>query len=546
MKIGSNLNVQTDQKVRQNSTTRVQNPDNVSIGDFSRNDILVSYYPQDPYVGKPVITSIPGDDITPGPDNSKIDTIGNVKPDADGNLIFEPHEPAFVNAQVFTSVNSSIDMFQKYLGREVKFYGGRKKITIYPDKGEMRNAYYSRMDCSLNFFHYTDKKTGQIYYTGKSSEITAHESGHSKIDGIHPGWLGWNQETRAVHEAGADIDAMLTGLHDENNLERFLQETGGDFKKPNIIAYMGEEFGYSAYGRPYLRTAINDFTYSPPELLPDHPAPDQLGGEAHSFAQLFTGAFYDVLEGVFNSYLEDGLSQKEALIKTREVGGKLYAKGVDTAPPSNATYKDLALAMLNVDKREEGGKHSNIIADVFTKRKILTQGDLEKTRFTEDLIRGNNFLFAGNSDNIIDFVDKNREVFGIGEEVPLILSNTRKNNDGSAGFDVSYSVEVLLKGSEYGIFDGAVIDVDGGVNLGTYSSGQLCFASTSEVNNDNIEKSKNYLKKLIKDGRIKFVDPSSRKVLKNDDFFDSKGIPYAGYTSYEDGKMKIERTPVIV
>ncbi len=545
MKIGSNYNLQTDQNIKQIGGKRQTGGAGV-VEDLSRKDMLVSYYPQDPYVGKPVITTINGNGVTAGPDSEHIDTNGNVKPNADGNLIFEPADPAFINAQVFACIEKSIETSEKYLGRKVKFYGGRSKITVNPDKGEMRNAYYSRQDCSLNFFHFKDKKTGQIIYTGKSAEIVNHEGRHAKIDGVHPGWMGWNPETGAVHEACADCGAMIDALHDDNNLEMFLQQTGGDFKKANIIANMGEEFGMSAYGRPYLRNAINNFTYTPPESLPEiPPSPDQLGGEAHYFAPLFVGAFYDILGAIFHSYESQGMSQKDALLKTREIGGKLLDKGIDVAPPSNATYKDLALAMIKVDQMGERGKHVDLLTDIFKERKILTDDDLPKlTAF--DNTRAYTFLNSSSPSSIIDFVDKNREVLGINQDVPLSLQEVNKNEDGSERFNVGFNVEVPLNGSEYGMFDGAVIDIEGGVNLGTKETGLLASVAPGIVSDSDISKTKEYMKKLIKGGRIKFVDPSRRAAMKDEDFFDKDGKPYLGYTSYEDGKMKIVRSPIMV
>ncbi len=543
MKIGSNYNLLAEQKIKHTGVKR-QSEGAGSLEDLSRKDMLVSYYPQDPYVGKPVTASIPADDITAGPDNTRIDTKGDVKPNADGNMIFEPADPAFINVQTFTSTEKTIEMFEKYLGRKVKFYGNRSKISLNPDKGEMRNAYYSRQDCSLNFFHFKDKKTGQTLHTGKSAEIVQHEGGHALIDGTQSGWLGWNPETMALHEAGADMTALVTCLHDDNNLELFLKQTGGDFKKPNILASMGEEFGMSAYGRPYLRNAINNFTYSPPESLPDIPSsPDQLGGEAHYFAPLFVGAFYDILGAVFHSYEQQGLGQKEALVKTREVAGKLLAKGIAGAPPSNATYKDLALSMIKVDQLNERGKHVDLLTDIFKERKILSDEDIPQLSALDNT-RAYTFLNSSSPLNVIDFVDKNREILGINQDVPLSLQEVNKNEDGSESFNVGFNVEVPLTGSEYGVFDGAVIDVHGGVTLGTKETGLLASVAPGMVSDTDIAKTKDYMKKLIKGGRIKFVDPSKRS-LKDEDFFDKDGKPYMGYTSYEDGKMKIVRSPII-
>ena len=61
-----------------------------------------------------------------------------------------------------------------------------------------------------------------------------------------------------------------------------------------------------------------------------------------------------------------------------------------------------------------------------------------------------------------------------------------------------------------------------------------------------MESSVNTMLRYIKEGRIKFVDPTAVGKLKEEDLFDSKGRPYLGFTTYDGGKMKIIRSPIIV
>ena len=305
---------------------------------------------------------------------------------------------------------------------------------------------------------------------------------------------------------------------------------------------MGEEFGMSVYGKPSLRTAINDYTYSPPDTLPSHPAPGELGGEAHSFGQLLVGTIYEVLDGVYQEGVKEGLSQRDALVQARDVTGRLFVNGTDIAPPRYTKYKDIAQGMLKTDELENGGKYTELLSNVFRKRKILSDEDLNVS-----LRAGNEsvFLNSSNEDGIVEFVDKNRDNFGIDREIPIKLDRVRKNDDGSEIFDITYTKEVELSGPEYGAFSGASIDVEGGVSLSTECSGQLCSTFASRVGNDEVNTVKNNLKEFIKEGRIKFVDPSAGK-LEEKDLFDSKGRPYLGYTTYDQGKMKIVRSPIMV
>jgi len=145
---------------------------------------------------------------------------------------------------------------------------------------------------------------------------------------------------------------------------------------------------------------------------------------------------------------------------------------------------------------------------------------------------------------IVNFADSNRENLGIDNNVTLRCENVRKNEDGSAKVEVTYKREVPLNGSEYGIFNGAIVELDGGVTLSLGNSGEISNFSSRGIDDKRISNTKNLLKNLIKEGEIKFIDPSVKE-LKGTDLFDAAGRPYAGYTVYEDGKMKIVRSPVI-
>ncbi|MEQ8191041.1 MAG: hypothetical protein ABRQ39_23950 [Candidatus Eremiobacterota bacterium] len=509
--------------------------DTVSIG--ARKDITACYYPQDPSVTEPVLTKIPGNNITPGPDNDRIDTDGDVKPKEDGNLIYSPEEAEFINVQTFVSVDKVINMAAKFLGKKIPWSFGREKIIIHPDKGEMKNAYYNKKDGTLNFFHFKDKKTGQTIHTGKSFDIGSHETGHAILDGMKPNFLKWNIETEAIHEAFGDIISILASLQEDKVCELFLKETGGNFRKENLLSRIGEQFGQSVMGKPFIRSAMNSYTYSNPYLLPQMQQEDELTGEAHVFGQLFVGTFYDIMEKVFNQYVSQGMGQKEALKKMSNTCGKLFMKAIDICPPSEATYKDIAKGMLKADQLEEKGAYKNILKDVFEKRWILLD---EKDSIQE--LRGSKSINPGSRESIFDFIDRNRDLTGISEDIPLKIEKTEKNKDGSTVIDITSTREIPLRGSDYGIFDGAIVEITGGVNIMTDSTGEVC--SLSAGTGDIMENTKNHLKDLIKGGRIKFVDPSVKK-LEEKDLFDSMGKPYAGYTLYEDGKMKIVPSPVI-
>jgi hypothetical protein len=356
---------------------------------------------------------------------------------------------------------------------------------------------------------------------------------------MKPNFLKWNIETEAIHEAFGDIISMLASLQEDKVCELFLKETGGDFRKENLLSRIGEQFGQSVMGKPFIRSAINSYTYSNPYLLPQMQQEDELTGEAHVFGQLFVGTFYDIMEKVFNQYVSQGMGQKEALKKMSNTCGKLFMKAIDICPPSEATYKDIAQAMIKVDQMEEKGAYKNILKDVFEKRWILLEN-----KETPQEIRGSKFINPSDRTSILAFIDRNRELTGISGDIPLKIEKTEEYKDGSTVTDLTYTEEVPLRGMEYGIFDGAVIEITVGINIMSDTRGEVCSLSSRALDRDNIENTRNHLKNLIKGGKIKFVDPSVKNIEEKD-LFDSSGKPYAGYTVYEDGKMKIVSSPIL-
>jgi len=538
MKIETKINnISSHAKERKVKISDNSLQDRVSLG--SGKDITASYYPQDPSVTEPILTKISGNNITPGPDNERIDTDGDVKPKGDGNFIYSPEEAEFINVHLFVTADKTIKTAEKSLGKKIPWSFGREKIIIHPDKGVMANAFYNKKDGTLNFFHFKNKKTGEIIHTGKSFETGSHETNHALLDGMKPKFIGWNIETEALHEAFSDIRTMLACFREDKNCELFLKETGGNFRKENLISSIGEQFGQNAMGKPFIRSAINSYTYSNPYLLPQMQQEDELTGEAHVFGQLFLGAVYDIMDKVFHQYISEGMGQKEALMKMSDLCDKLLLKGIELCPPSEATYKDLAKGMVKADQLEEKGKYKHILKDVFEKRWILFE---DKDNLQE--LRGSKFINPSSRESICDFIYRNRELTGISEDIPLKIEKAEKNKDGSNLIDLTFTQEVTLSGNDYGIFDGAIVEITGGVNIMSDSNGEVCSLSSRYIDRDNMENTKNRLKNLIKEGRIKFIDPSVKK-LEEKDLFDINGRPYAGYTVYEDGKMKLVPSTVI-
>ncbi len=197
------------------------------------------------------------------------------------------------------------------------------------------------------------------------------------LDAVKPSWGdSVSIETNAFHEAFGDMTAMLMSLQNDEVLDRLIYRTGGDLKggyrsKPNLVSQMGEELGN---GRG-IRSAYNDFHYTDPLKLPKIGGPGRLGREPHDFSRLWTGAFYELLDGIADSYRQQGLTPKRALKAAAEEGLTLLIGQLEKAPDWGPTYRELALALLAGDAAYNQSKRSELIRKVFQRRGILKQDD---------------------------------------------------------------------------------------------------------------------------------------------------------------------------
>jgi len=100
----------------------------------------------------------------------------------------------------------------------------------------------------------------------------------------------------------------------------------------------------------------------------------------------------------------------------------------------------------------------------------------------------------------------------------------------SAPTEKTHPVRVTLRGSDFGMFAGAIVEnpVD--------NDGSL--AKDAET----VSRVQGSVKRLIDSGRVRFNPPGYR--MQKSDYFDAQGQPYAGYVRWEDGQMRIERVTI--
>lgn len=453
-------------------------------------DVEFSFNPQDQVHMQPGTIVIEG--VGQGPSVEKAAIKSDHPSPKNDSYVFESSDQRFHSANAFAATAHTIKVFEEAYGEELPWAFRSPQLTVNGDKGEMLNAYYSRNDGSINFFHSFDSTFNRNVYSGDSGEVVAHETGHAILDGLRPGYLGtWSPAPGGFHESFGDVLAMLVSLGDERVLDKVMEQTGGDLSQPNVAAHLGEELGMAINhatgqnrtGGDYTRTAINDFVWQDPSTLPGRAPHDRLSREVHSYSRLWTGAFYDVFNGIKQSYEAGGMEPRAAIAAARDESLKLYGALMHEAPHGNHSYRDMAEALVRADANGNGGQRSDLITNVMTQRRIFPQG------------------FSMNQINMQTPTGELR------------------------------SLDITLKGDEFGVFEGAKVStqVDAGNSLMT--DGQV----RSNLADDVLSH--------IQAGRVLYTTPGQQ--LKESDYFDKDGNPYMGVVRWESGQMEIERLPIL-
>lgn len=265
----------------------------------------------------------------------------------------------------------------KYLSVPLVKWSSTNELMVFPRAGKQLNAFYNRS--SLRFFFENHPITKKIVYTCESNDIVSHEFGHAVLDGLRPDL--WNSpaiEVAAFHESFGDCLSLLSTLNHPEIIGFLIGQTGGNIRLSNSVSRIAESMGeclakmYPQSGRcsDYLRNAVNDFIYVDPSKLPNSAPDAQISRGSHSFSRIMTGAFYDIIAGLYEMNVANGIAQFASLVKAVDEFGKLWFRGVETAPLSPRFYSSIARSVCAAAKADRFAGLP-IINKVFVNRKIV-------------------------------------------------------------------------------------------------------------------------------------------------------------------------------
>jgi hypothetical protein len=276
-------------------------------------------------------------------------------------------------------------MVTEALARGINFWtpllpAGTRWSTVNPmhvtlDAGEDLNAFYSRDNSGLFFFHKTVKN--RTFFSADSPDVVCHEMGHAILDALKPQLFdAASTQVAAFHESFGDMSSILCALQLPSERQKVLTETQGQLNVTSRLSRLAEQLGWAirqlaptAADPDCLRNAANRFFYRPPAELPPQAPASQLSSEVHSFSRVFTGAFLDALAGMLQVL---GSATDANLLTASRALGQLLVDGVHTVSVPSDFYSQVAAAMIQADQARNQGRYSTALSNAFFQRGILS------------------------------------------------------------------------------------------------------------------------------------------------------------------------------
>ena len=232
----------------------------------------------------------------------------------------------FHQQMVYGVAMKTIEHFERALGRPVlwrprinpidKFDDGQfaRRLEIRPHALRQANAFYSPQDIALLFGYFEaaandpgNHVPGSKVYACLSHDIVAHETTHAILDGMHRRFNeASNPDVLALHEAFADIVALMQHFTIPEILENEIGRTRGNLKAESILGSLALQFGHATGKRGALRNAIGslnaDGGWVP--LKPD-PTNYQTVMTPHARGAILVAAVFDAFIAIYERRTED-------------------------------------------------------------------------------------------------------------------------------------------------------------------------------------------------------------------------------------------------
>ena len=272
----------------------------------------------------------------------------------------------FQQVSAFSTVLATMRLFEEpdVLGRKLRWAFDGEQLLIVPRAGVLANAYYERRSRSLQFFEFDGLFNDQQerVYTCLSPDIVAHETAHAILDGIAPDlYDASSPQALALHEAIADLTAMLFAVRSDRLRLWVMNLTRGDLTQSQAFNTIAEQFGQASSGRfRPLRDLHNDKTMASVANKGPHALSEVLSGALYSF---FLKAYAEERQEALTGLDPAQRGSEEAAF---QVSGKalflagdklkrMALRALDYLPPGESSFADYARAVIAADSSSNPG-----------------------------------------------------------------------------------------------------------------------------------------------------------------------------------------------
>lgn len=271
--------------------------------------------------------------------------------------------PEFLFWQCSEGALAAMEAWDELDGPLNRWVNGRQHLDLRQNQGVRLNAFYDRR--SVQFFQFNVGSA--TAFSGASVDVVAHEVGHGLLDAIRPDlWDSPFLEVGAYHEAFGDCVALLAAVQDSRQRSSLLAELP-DLWGENFIETTAEELSAgiravdSTHNAARPRHAFNYYNWQLPSTLPIDGGPGELIAEEHSFAQVFTGAFWDLIILLFQA----GAATSARLEDAARTAGRLLVAATPVAPEKARFFQSVGQFMVLADQDQNGGDNEDLIRTAF-------------------------------------------------------------------------------------------------------------------------------------------------------------------------------------
>lgn len=203
-----------------------------------------------------------------------------------------PGTRAFSAANVFATVRSVLQIWERHLGRRIFWFfkdRDHRRLEIIP-RAETNNSWSG--EGYLEFGFYRGDRARPFC---ENFDVVAHETGHLILKSVigNPTDGKKTLEYRAHEEAAADLVAAVACLHFDEVAGLLLRDTRGRLFSRNLLSRFGEEGR-----RSQVRKAFNAATMWSPAVVKAERTYDK-----HGFSKPFTGGAFDLFVEIYERHL---------------------------------------------------------------------------------------------------------------------------------------------------------------------------------------------------------------------------------------------------